>query len=297
MTKPQTSKTDLPYILIARASTDGQDASINTQIDLALQWSAVSGYRLIIDERYHALESGSKLNRDSVANALKVIQKGQAAGILVTALDRLGRSTFEVCRIMNELESIGGFLKIVSQPIDTSTPEGKAFVQMLAVVAELERKFICRRIQQAKALRRKEGRCSGKIPYGFTCEEGSDVLIPHPYEAMVCKIIIKLNKSMGVVRMRKELTRLGYLARNGNPFHETQLARILRRYKKDATLRKILDDFTPVVRAEDYGQQVSDGENEIQRFASEDSANGSDREYSIYLHGDERGEDSTLFTL
>lgn len=58
--------------------------------------------------------------------------------LLVTRFDRLARSLMDLEGIVGELRAKGAHLKATEQPIDTSTPAGRAFLQMLGVFAEFE---------------------------------------------------------------------------------------------------------------------------------------------------------------
>jgi DNA invertase Pin-like site-specific DNA recombinase len=58
--------------------------------------------------------------------------------LVVTAVDRLGRSVREVAATMHELTERGIALRSLREGVDTSTPTGRAVVSIMATVAELE---------------------------------------------------------------------------------------------------------------------------------------------------------------
>ena len=58
--------------------------------------------------------------------------------LVVTRVDRLARSVADLQDIIRELKAKRATLRATEQPIDTSTPAGKAFLDMLGVFAEFE---------------------------------------------------------------------------------------------------------------------------------------------------------------
>ena len=58
--------------------------------------------------------------------------------LAVVAIDRLGRSVREVAQTMHDLAESGVALRSLREGVDTSTPTGRAVVQIMATVAELE---------------------------------------------------------------------------------------------------------------------------------------------------------------
>ncbi len=63
---------------------------------------------------------------------------GEGDRLIVWKLDRLARNVRDLCDIVATLEGKGAALEILDQRIDTATPAGRAFLQMLGVFAEFE---------------------------------------------------------------------------------------------------------------------------------------------------------------
>jgi DNA invertase Pin-like site-specific DNA recombinase len=57
---------------------------------------------------------------------------GEGDALVVTRLDRLGRSLRDLANIAHEIEQAGAHLKVIEQDVDTSTATGRAFFGMLA---------------------------------------------------------------------------------------------------------------------------------------------------------------------
>jgi DNA invertase Pin-like site-specific DNA recombinase len=58
--------------------------------------------------------------------------------VYVWALDRMGRSLYQVIRTVAEINEKGAELVIITQDINTATPAGKMFVAVFAILAEME---------------------------------------------------------------------------------------------------------------------------------------------------------------
>ena len=123
----------------ARVSTDDQNLSIQKA---ALEADKCG---IVFKEK----KSGTKrAGRAQLDLALKVLQKGDT--LVVTRLDRLGRSLRDLANIAHEIDTIGAHLRVVEQSVDTSTSAGRAFFGMLAVFAQFETDV--RRDRQAEGI-------------------------------------------------------------------------------------------------------------------------------------------------
>jgi DNA invertase Pin-like site-specific DNA recombinase len=103
------------------------------------------------------------------AEVLRQLQPGDR--LTVWKLDRLGRSLVELLGIVNDLEARRIAFRCLTQPIDTATPSGRAFLGLLAVFAEFERAMILERTAPGKARRRAEGKHpGGPRMFGFEAD-------------------------------------------------------------------------------------------------------------------------------
>lgn len=88
------------------------------------------------DHIFAEKKSGVDDNRPALKDALRFVRKGDT--FLITKIDRLARSATDLLNIVHQLEDKGVFLRVIDQNIDTSSPAGRAMLQMLAVFAEFE---------------------------------------------------------------------------------------------------------------------------------------------------------------
>jgi DNA invertase Pin-like site-specific DNA recombinase len=140
----------------ARVSTLDQDPGL--QLDAL----ARAGCAPIYEERV----SGVSAKRPVRDQALGQLRRNDT--FTVWDLSRLGRSMIEVVSIVEELDRRGVRFRTLTQPIDTSSPTGKLQLQILAAVAEYERRMIVERVRAGKALMIAEGRHpGGRALFGF----------------------------------------------------------------------------------------------------------------------------------
>lgn len=137
----------------ARVSTEDQDCAIQED---AL---AEAGATVIRSER----KSGtSTRGRSELATVLDFVREGDT--LLVTRIDRLARSLMDLERIVQELRDKGAHLKATEQPIDTASPAGRAFLQMLGVFAEFETAIRKERQMEGIAKAKARGVYKGRKP-------------------------------------------------------------------------------------------------------------------------------------
>jgi len=115
----------------ARVSSTGQS------LDVQLSKLNSYGCNDLDGEIFQEKKSGSKAeNRTQLKACLKHLRKGDS--LVITKLDRLARSTYDLTQIANDLETRSIDLVVLDQAIDTSTPTGKLLFNMLGSIAEFE---------------------------------------------------------------------------------------------------------------------------------------------------------------
>jgi DNA invertase Pin-like site-specific DNA recombinase len=135
-----------------RVSTTDQNTS--SQED-ALRSAGVD--RLFVDTF-----TGTKANRPELDKLREQLRSGDT--VVITRLDRLGRSTKDLLNLVAEFEHDGVQLEVIEQSIDTSSPEGKLFFTMVAAFAEFERSIMQARTKDGLAAARARGRVGGRKP-------------------------------------------------------------------------------------------------------------------------------------
>lgn len=94
---------------------------------------------------YMDVISGAADTRPELNNMMFDLRKGFFNCILISKLDRLGRSLGHLITICEEINNKGIDLIVQTQNIDTKTASGKFLFHILGAVAEFERELISER--------------------------------------------------------------------------------------------------------------------------------------------------------
>ena len=140
-------------IAYARVSTSGQ--TLETQVEPLTSEGCAQIFR--------ETASGAKSDRPELAKALAALGEGDV--LVVTRLDRLARSTFDLLQTVRAIEAKGAKLKSLAEAwADMTTPAGKLILTVLGGLAEFERSLITERTAEGRARAKREGRRLGRPP-------------------------------------------------------------------------------------------------------------------------------------
>jgi DNA invertase Pin-like site-specific DNA recombinase len=104
--------------------------------------------------------TGTKSSRPQLDKMREQLRPGDT--IVITRLDRLGRSTKDLLNLVSDLQDLGVNLEVLEQNINTSSPEGKLFFTLVASFAEFEREIMRARTIDGLAAARARGRVGGR---------------------------------------------------------------------------------------------------------------------------------------
>src|SRR5215218_1822779 len=132
----------------------------------------------------HERPEGRRLLEDARA--------GKFTTVLVSKLDRLGRTLLVIVDAHDRLDAAGVSLRSGREPIDTSNPSGRLIFQMLASFAEYERETIRERTQAGQRRAFKNGRQMGAIPYGYDIAQDNSFVVVEEEACIVRQIIANI---------------------------------------------------------------------------------------------------------
>jgi putative DNA-invertase from lambdoid prophage Rac len=145
--------------LYVRVSTSDQNYA--AQVDELKRYCKGRGwkYSVFADEM-----SGARADRPQLAAVMEAASKRLIDVVLVSKLDRFGRSVADLVNNLRQLESAGVRFLAVTQGIDTDTenPVNKLILHVLGAVAEFERELIRERVRAGVARAKQNGVSFGR---------------------------------------------------------------------------------------------------------------------------------------
>lgn len=163
----------LGYVRLSRLTDE--TTSPGRQRDAVQRWAAAEGHELV--------EIVSDLDVSGAKSPFKRPQLGPWLArpddfdiLAVMKLDRLSRSARDTYDLLEWAEERGKHFHAISDSIGTMSSNGRIFLQLTAIFAEVERKNIQERVSSARIGMRQQGRWpAGRPPYGFR-------LVPKDFE-------------------------------------------------------------------------------------------------------------------
>ncbi len=129
--------------IYARQSLDKKDSlSIESQIELCKKQTN-GDFKIYKDKGF----SGKNTNRPAFEEMMSDVQSGKLDKILVYRLDRFSRSIADFGRVWQLLEKHSVQFESVSEKFDTTTPMGRAMLNIIMTFAQLERETIAERVR------------------------------------------------------------------------------------------------------------------------------------------------------
>jgi len=156
--------------IFARVSTSVQD--YERQVNELTALSQRNGWS--VEAVFSEKISGAKKNteRKELTRMIEYIQAHHISKVAVLSLDRLGRDTLEVLKVIEQFNGLGISLYIQNYGIETLTEKGEVnpmsqfLITILAEVARMERKTIRERVESGyKNYRANGGKVGRKEGY------------------------------------------------------------------------------------------------------------------------------------
>ncbi|GAA3182966.1 recombinase family protein [Lactobacillus helveticus] len=139
-------------MIIGYARVSKDDQNLNRQVDQLQAYGAEK----IIQEKF----TGTKRQRPGLDQLLQLIRANDV--VVVESISRLGRQTLDILNLIQLLHQKQVKFVSLKENMDTATPTGRAMLQMMSVIAELERNLLADRVKEGIAASRRRGVTVGR---------------------------------------------------------------------------------------------------------------------------------------
>jgi DNA invertase Pin-like site-specific DNA recombinase len=104
----------------------------------------------------------SMAKRPALGRVLEACRRGEAAGVVVTRVDRLSRSLADFAGLLDDARAHGYAVTALDLGVDLGSPSGEMMAGVLATFAQYERRLISERTRNALAEARGRGTRLGR---------------------------------------------------------------------------------------------------------------------------------------
>ena len=158
----------LGYIRVSTAGQEQDGHSLDGQAARLRLLAEAEGLELL--EIVQDVESGAK-QRDNLDAAWARVQSGEAEGLVIMRLDRLGRSLRDLAALKDEAKELQASILAVDGGWQVRRGEVNGALSVLMGVAEMERELVSRRTKEGLAVARRKGQRLGRPPENTDLQE------------------------------------------------------------------------------------------------------------------------------
>lgn len=228
----------LRVVAYLRVSTDRQaeqGQGLDIQERAIKRWARAQGHRIVEVLRDEGI-SGSKdaADRPSLTEALDLVERRRADGIVVYRLDRLARSLTVQEAVLGHVWRHRGRVFAVDTgevPQDDPSDPMRTFVrQVMGAAHQLERGLITARMRAGRELKAERGGYAGfgSPPFG-TRAEGKELVAVEDEQRAIERIVELRVAGMSLPQIVQVLHVEGIPSKRGGGWHPQTVSRVLKR--------------------------------------------------------------------
>jgi DNA invertase Pin-like site-specific DNA recombinase len=176
--------------LYLRVSTNNGHQTTENQLRELTAIAKAAGWEIVATFEDKISGAKGRDKRPGLDNLMKAATKREFDMVAAWSVDRLGRSLQHLVQLFSEFQALGVDLYLHQQHVDSSTPSGRALLQMSGVFAEFERAMLLERIGAGLARAKAQGKQLGR---------------PRAKGASDAAILKLRGKGLGMDAIRKQL--------------------------------------------------------------------------------------------
>ena len=148
--------------LYLRVSTNNGHQTTQNQLRELTAIAKAAGWQVVATFEDKISGAKGRDKRPGLDALMKAATKREFDMVAAWSVDRLGRSLQHLVQLFAEFQSLGVDLYLHQQHVDSSTPSGRALLQMSGVFAEFERAMLLERIGAGLARAKAQGKQLGR---------------------------------------------------------------------------------------------------------------------------------------
>ena len=174
------------------------------------------------------VSSGGNTERSGYLEMEKHLDSNGFSGLVVYKIDRLSRSIVDGSSFVKKLFEKNKFLLSITENIDTQTPNGRMFYNLLLCFSENEREVIKERMSVGKKQRLKEGKLPSGYIFGYERNENKDFVIVEDESKIIKEMFDLYLERENLGDVMRELGNREYKTRGGKNFTRQTILNLLR---------------------------------------------------------------------
>ena len=232
------------YVRKSRLKTD--DAmEIDRQLELLIDYAEANNMEYVI---FTEEGSSEDWDRPELQKMLKELKRNIYDGVLVTDQDRLTRDRTDFGIFVRFAKAEGLMLFTLNKTYNFMNDDD---VFTSGIQSEMDNHFMRmtkRKLKRGRIQAISKGVYFGIAPYGYTKDENTKHLVPHPEESIAVKEMFDLyvNKQLNQVEIVEQLTMRGMVARSGKEFSVRAISLILSNVAYIGVVHYELQGETPI---------------------------------------------------
>jgi len=192
--------------------------------------------------------SGKNTNRPEFKRMMENINRQKVDYVISYKLDRISRSVVDFANLFETLTAKKIELVCVKEQFDTSTPMGRAMMNMIAAFAQMERETIAERVRDNMMFLAKTGRwLGGPAPTGFSCEREEEIVVDGKVKK--ASYLVENDEMKTIRLMFEKFLEIGSVNGIAKYFTRNGIKTIYNNYYSHGVIRQCLEN--PVYSAAD----------------------------------------------
>ena len=220
------NKKAIGYVRVSTNEQADKGSSLEAQSAKVAAYAALHDLDLV-EIVVESGKSGKNLERVGMKRVLAAVNRREVEVVIVPKLDRMTRSMRDLQDLIDLFAKRGVEFASVAERLDTSTANGRFFVNMLGLMAQWEREQISERTKTSMQLLKAKGRRISRLAaIGKKFVRGR--VVDDPKELELVQAVADLRKAGESFReIAASLNERGLQTRGGGQFYASSVARLL----------------------------------------------------------------------